>query len=153
MQYVLDQSETARVTFFYIDRRTPGRLEDILRKLEEDERVTLVKGKVAEITEDPATGKVTLVAEDTLNGKKVRAEADLAVLAVGLEPESKDAGFPADWKTDEFGFLPAASPITGGGVAPGVFAAGTAKRPGEVSGAVKDATGSVLRAITTARQA
>jgi heterodisulfide reductase subunit A-like polyferredoxin len=52
---------------------------------------------------------------------------------------------------DEHGFLPASSPFTGDGVAPGVYAAGTAKRPGEVSGAVKDATGSVLKAMQTAR--
>jgi quinone-modifying oxidoreductase subunit QmoA len=95
---------------------------------------------------------VTLTAEDTISGKKVRAEADLAVLATGLEPEAKAAGFPDSWKADEFGFLRAASPFTGEGVAPGVFAAGTAKRPGEVSGAVKDATGSVLKAVQTARQ-
>jgi len=153
MGYVLDRSETAKVMFFYIDRRTPGRLETMLADLEENERVTMVKGKVAEITEDPATGRVTLVAEDTLTGKKVRAVADLAVLATGLEPEAKTAGFPASWKVDEHGFLPASSPFTGDGVAPGVFAAGTAKRPGEVSGAVKDATGSVLKAVQTARQA
>jgi quinone-modifying oxidoreductase subunit QmoA len=150
MTYVLEQSETAKVMFFYIDRRTPGRLETMLADLEENERVTIVKGKVADITED-ASGKVTLVAEDTISGRKIRAEVDLAVLAIGLEPEAKTAGFPSDWKTDEHGFLPANSPFTGAGVAPGVYAAGTAKRPGEVSGAVKDATGSVLSAVQTAR--
>lgn len=153
MNYVLEQSETAKVSFFYIDRRTPGRLEDTLAALEENERVTIMKGKVAEITEDAASGKVTLMAEDTLSGEKVRCEADLAVLATGLEPEAKDAGLPAGWKVDDHGFFPASSPFTGDGVAPGVFAAGTAKRPGEVSGAVKDATGSVLKAMQTARQA
>ena len=52
----------------------------------------------------------------------------------------------------EHGFFPGAAAANGGvpvGAAPGVFAAGTAKRPGEVSSCVKDATAAVLKAIQT----
>jgi quinone-modifying oxidoreductase subunit QmoA len=153
-RYVLEQYPEATVHFFYIDRRTPGRLEDFLQELEANERFTAVKGKVAEITEDAATGKVTLVAEDTLSGEKLHHEADLAVLATGIAPQA--SGLPGGWKTDDHGFFVPNAPANGGvpeGVAPGVFAAGCAKRPGDVSSSVKDATGSVLRAIQTVRGA
>jgi len=147
-RYVLESSDEATVRHFYIDRRAPGRLEDFLQDLENNERATLIKGRVAKITEDPATGAVTLYAEDTLSGKKIEFTADLAVLAVGMVPEAKDAGFPAEWKTDEQGFIVSnAAPA-----APGIFAAGCAKRPGEVSASVKDATSAVLKAHQVARQ-
>jgi quinone-modifying oxidoreductase subunit QmoA len=152
-RYVLEQYPEARVHIFYIDVRAPGRLEDFFRELQENERVTLTKGKVAKIEED-ASGKLTVTAEDTLSGEKVHAKADLAVLAVGLDPEAKAAGLPGTWKTDDHGFFPGAPAANGGipvGAAPGVFAAGTAKRPGEVSACVKDATAAVLKAVQTVR--
>jgi quinone-modifying oxidoreductase subunit QmoA len=153
-RYVLEQYPEARVHVFYIDVRAPGRLEDFFQELEKNERVTLTKGKVAKIVEDPATGDVLLTAEDTLLGEKIEARANLAVLAVGLDPEVKDAGFPSDWRIDEHGFLAGNAPPDGGvpeGVAPGVFAAGSAKRPGEVAACVKDATAAALKAIQTVR--
>jgi quinone-modifying oxidoreductase, subunit QmoA len=140
-RYVMDSLPEATVHHFYIDRRAPGRLEDFLQELEANERVTMTKGRVARIHEDPATGAVTLEAEDTLAGRKETFTADLAVLAVGMVPESGSAGFPAEWPTDAQGFL-----VGNGNGAPGVFAAGCAKRPAEVSASVKDATGAVLKA-------
>ena len=146
-KYVLDGIEDATVRHFYIDRRAPGRLEDFLQELENNERATLTKGRVAKITEG-ADGAVTLTAEDTLSGEKIEFTADLAVLAVGLDPEAKDAGFPAEWTNDELGFYVSNSTPA----APGVFATGCAKRPAEVSACVKDATGAALKAHQVARR-
>jgi heterodisulfide reductase subunit A-like polyferredoxin len=71
-----------------------------------------------------------------------------------MVPESAGASFPGDWKTDAQGFLLGAE--MGGdaavGAAPGVFAAGCAKRPAGVSDSVKDVTGTVLKAIQAARR-
>ncbi|MEW6743560.1 MAG: FAD-dependent oxidoreductase [Planctomycetota bacterium] len=140
-RYVLEQYPESKVHIFYIDRRTPGRLEDFLQGLEGDERVKLTKGKVAKITADSATGPVKLTAEDTLSGQKQTLQADLAVLATGLVPESLDARFPASWTVEDEGFL------VGGGVTPGVFAVGCAKRPSDVATVAKDSTGAVLYAM------
>lgn len=145
-RYVLEQYPEAKVTVFYIDIRAPGRLETFFQELEENERVTLVKGKVARIEEDAATGNVKLTAEDAMSGTRATATADLAVLAVGLEPESKDAGLPGSWAVDAHGFL------TNNEAKVGVFPVGCAKRPGEVSACVKDATGAALRTIQCAVQ-
>ncbi len=140
-RYVLEQYPEARITIFYIDIRAPGRLETFFHELEEDDRVELVKGKVARIDEDPATGDVTLTAEDTLSGRKMSVTANLAVLAVGMVPEATGAGLPTQWDTDAHGFY------TVNDASVGVFPAGCAKRPGEVSACVKDATGAVLKTM------
>ncbi|NOZ01180.1 MAG: CoB--CoM heterodisulfide reductase iron-sulfur subunit A family protein, partial [Deltaproteobacteria bacterium] len=71
-------------TIFYIDRRVIGRNEDVLARVEADEKTHFQRGKVAKITQDPTTHVLTLHAEDTETGKKVEAEADLVVLATGM---------------------------------------------------------------------
>jgi quinone-modifying oxidoreductase subunit QmoA len=140
VRYVLDQNPETDVTMFYIDVRTPGRLEDFYVKVQEEERLTLVKGKVARITEDPATHDLIVEAEDTLDGNRVTARVGMVVLATGMQSEAADAGFPESWTLDQYGFL--ADPLPDG-----VFAAGVASRPQEVSGCVKSATGAALKAI------
>ena len=52
-RYIREQNPDAKITIFYIDIRTLGRLEKFYYDLLEDENVTFVKGKVAEINEDP----------------------------------------------------------------------------------------------------
>ena len=148
-RYLLDVDPEVKVHHFYIDRRAPGRLEDMLQALEANERVMMTKGRVAKI-EDAGGGKVALTAEDTLSGQRIEYTADLAILAVGMVPEALDAGFPAEWEVDGQGFFAGNQSAGLGavptGAAPGVFGAGCAKRPAEVSASVKDATAAVLKA-------
>jgi quinone-modifying oxidoreductase subunit QmoA len=140
-RYVLEQNPRARVTVFYIDVRAPGRLEDVYAALQKEERVTFVKGKVARVTEDPATRDLLVEAEDTLDGKRVTARANLVVLATGMQPEARDAGLPESVTFDAHGFL--AEPLP-----EGIFVAGVARRAQEVAACVRDATGAALRAIS-----
>src|SRR3990172_8517062 len=49
--YVKEQIPDAEVTMYYIDRRAPGRNEDVLTKVAATEGVKLVKGKVGKIEE------------------------------------------------------------------------------------------------------
>ena len=60
-----EQLPDAEVTMYYIDRRTPGRNEDVLLKVAELEGVNLVKGKVGEI--EQANGALKLHVEDVDN--------------------------------------------------------------------------------------
>jgi quinone-modifying oxidoreductase subunit QmoA len=145
-RYVLDEHPEARVTIFYIDIRASGRNEKLFAELQDHERVTLVKGKVAKIEEAPSGGDVQLTVEDALSNKKLTVKASMAVLAVGMVPESQDAGFPAAWGTDDHGFL------TPNEASVGVFPAGCAKKPAEVSSCVKDATAAALRTLQCARE-
>jgi quinone-modifying oxidoreductase subunit QmoA len=139
--YVRNQYPEADVHMFYIDVRSPGRLEDFYVKMQEDEKFHFHRGKVAKITENPETGNVILEAENTLTGEITKTEVDMAVLATGMVPNSVDIPPPLDTPLDDFGF-----------VAPdgnnGLVGAGVAARPYDVSATVQDATGAALKALT-----
>ncbi|MFC1596408.1 FAD-dependent oxidoreductase [Planctomycetota bacterium] len=142
-RYVREQYPDARIYIFYIDLRAPGRLEDFLAQVEDDEKVSFVKGKVAKITEDANSGDLVVEAEDTLSGDQVIRKVDLVVLATGIVPA--DAGVRTevggDLQKDEHGFLTNAQPLAG------LLAAGCAKRPVDVAACVRDATGAALKAL------
>lgn len=138
--YVREQYPEAQIYIFYIDLRTPGRLEDFLQARQEDEKITLVKGKVANVEEDPS-GDLTVTAEDVLGGGLVRQKVNMVVLATGIVPSEIGAEVPSGFVRDEHGFLVAEQSQ------PGILAAGCAKRPVEVASCVRDATGTALKAL------
>jgi len=140
-RYVREQYPEAQIYVFYIDLRTPGRLEDFLVATEENERLSLIKGKVANITEDSVTGKLTVEAEDTLSGRKVAQEVDMVVLATGMVPNGiGNTQVEGGVELDEHGFLAISQPQ-------GYLAAGCAKRPTDVATCNRDATGVALKAL------
>jgi len=145
-RYVREQYPEAQVKIFYIDIRAIGKFEDFYRKLQQDDKVEFVKGKVAKIQEDPATQDPVVEVEDTLSGAKIRAQADLVVLATGMVPSTASERLPMDVAYDEFGF------VVSDGSQKGVYAAGCAKRPVDVASSLQDATGAALKAIQCLRR-
>ncbi len=141
-RYVREQFPEAQIYVFYIDIRAPGRLEDFFVASKEDEKLTLIKGKVANITEDAGSGGLTVEAEDTLTGRKVSQDVDMVVLATGMVPsDTGDTQVEGGLRTDEHGFLAAIQPNAG------MLVAGCAKRPTDVATCNRDATGVALKAL------
>lgn len=140
--YIRSQYPEAEVYIFYIDIRSPGRLEDFYTKVQEDEKFHFHRGKVAKITENPENQNLILHAENTLTSEITKTEVDMAVLAVGMVPNTADDPPPLETPRDEFGFIEADSGI-------GVIGAGTVMRPLDVASSIQDATGAALKAITT----
>jgi quinone-modifying oxidoreductase subunit QmoA len=141
-RYVRAQYPDATIDVFYIDIRAPGRLEDFYVASQEDQKLRLIKGKVARITEDAATHGLEVEAEDTLSGEPVRRRVDMVVLATGMTPSSRgDVEVEGGLATDDSGFLVEA-PAPGG-----MLVAGCAKRPTDVATCVRDATGAALKAV------
>ena len=142
-RYVREQYPDAEIYVFYIDIRTPGRLEDFYQAVQEDEKVTLIKGKVAKISEDSASGNLVVEAEDALTGHLVNQEVEMVVLATGIVPTEAgiELDIDAELQRDEHGFLTNDQPLAG------LLAAGCAKRPVEVAACVRDATGTALKAL------
>jgi len=136
IRYVKEQYPDAKVTMYYIDRRALGYLEDFMAAAEALDGVSLVKGKVAKITEVD-NGNLKLEVEDIAAGTKINPEMEMVVLATGLVPTR----LPGDIKYDDYGF------VTPDNV--GIFGAGCAKRPTDVSSSVMDATGATIKAIQT----
>ena len=142
--YVRERYPEAKIYIFYIDLRSPGlRYERFYKKIQEDENVYFIKGKVAEVSEDPTTNNVTVVAENAVTGEKIRQDVELVVLATGMQPMASASKLPADLNFTTDGF------ITNDFENGGMFAAGCANKPADVMTSNQNATGMALKAIQT----
>lgn len=140
--YVREQLPEAEVAIYYIDRRTPGRNEEVLTRVAALQGVRLVKGKVGKVERRP-DGSLALRVEDTESGRMLDESADLVVLATGMVPQLDGAELPFALRRDEDGFgLDDA--------AAGIFIAGVAKRPEDVAASARDATGAAAKAMVAA---
>ncbi|MBI4848512.1 MAG: CoB--CoM heterodisulfide reductase iron-sulfur subunit A family protein [Nitrospirae bacterium] len=144
--YLREQYADSKARIFYIDIRTPGRYEQFYWKVKEDTNITLTKGKVAKLTEDPATGDVILVAEDVQAGKKITERFDMVVLAAGMVPSTKALKIPGEISYTDDGF------VVPGTLKKGIYAVGSMKSPVDVSKSVQDATGTAIKTIQSARR-
>ena len=142
--YIREQYPDSEVQIFYIDIRTPGTAyERFLNTVKEDEKVKLIKGKVAKVYADASSGDIIVEAEDILAGSKIKVPVDLCVLATGMQPMISDLKLPSDIKINENGFAVI------GKDQQGIYAVGCAKDPVDVAKSVQGATGAALKAIQT----
>jgi quinone-modifying oxidoreductase subunit QmoA len=135
--YVKEQIPEAEVTMYYIDRRTPGRYEELLNKMAATEGVHLVKGKVGKVEQNG--GGLVLKVEDVEADSLQEAHADLVVLATGMVPNLGGENLPMQLELDEDRFARDDLPA-------GITVAGVARRPQDVASSVRDATGAAARA-------
>jgi quinone-modifying oxidoreductase, subunit QmoA len=143
--YVTDAFEDAQAWIFYIDIRA-NKYESFYRKVQDDEKIHLLKGKPGTIVRDASTGDLTVVSEDMNEGAIVRVPVDLVVLATGMQPATADTKVPFEGLTyDEFGFLV-------GDDINAIYPTGCVKRPADVSASVQDATGVSIKACNTERR-
>lgn len=142
-RYARAQYPNAHIYVYYIDLRAPGRHELFLAESQKDDKLHLIKGKVARVTEEGSSGALVVEAEDVLAERLIRQKVDLVVLATGMVPAlGKDAVSPAGrLSRDPNGFLSGTQPL------PGHFAAGCARRPMDVAACVRDACSAALKAL------
>jgi quinone-modifying oxidoreductase subunit QmoA len=140
--YVKEQLPETAVAIYYIDRRTPGRNEDLLNRVDGMEGVELVKGKVGRI-EAGDGGELALRVEDVESGRLLEARADLVVLATGMVSNLAAETLPFGVTTDDDGFGLDDNEAK-------VFVAGVARRPEDVAASVRDATGTAAKACVAA---
>ena len=140
-RYVREKSDSAKVTIFYIDIRTIGSEEKFYYDLLDDENVSFIKGKAAEVTEDSADHNLLVEVEDTISGSKLHKKFDMVVLATGMVPNTAEIKIPYEMTYDQYGFIDGSTSVDG------IFAAGCAKRPCDVSRTTKDSTAAALKAV------
>ena len=106
-----------------------------------DERISVIKGKVAKVIEDRSNEALVVEAEDILSGQKIRVNADLVVLATGMVASADgDNRLPnIGYDADHF--------VEPDSTAPGIFAAGCARGPVDVATAAQDATAAAMKCI------
>jgi quinone-modifying oxidoreductase subunit QmoA len=133
--------DDANVSIYYIDIRAIDRLEDFYKKVQADPKVKFIKSKVANITEDKATGNPILHGVDTEGYHRYDNAHDLVVLAVGMEPSVDASKIMKGVAADVSGFIDINATTEA------VFGAGCASNALDVNRAVQGATAASLRAI------
>jgi quinone-modifying oxidoreductase subunit QmoA len=131
----------AKATIYYIDIRAIDRFEDFYQKVKDDEKVSFVKSKVANIMENRENGNPILHGVDTEGYERYANEHDLVVLAIGMTPNADIKAVAPDVKTDVSGFIQVAEDNGG------IFGAGCASNALDVNRSVQNATAAALRAI------
>jgi len=140
---------------FYIDMRCVGKgYEEFFRRCQE-EGITFIRGKPAEITDQAATpeeeGKLVVIGEDTLIGRRYRLPADMVILCAAMEARDDTAEvgriFGVNQGADGF-FLeehPKLGPLNT--ATDGVFLAGACQGPKDIPDAVSQASGAAAKAL------
>lgn len=83
------QDPEALAMLFYIDIRTPGRLEAYYKEAQNDPGIMLTKADVKGVS-DAGNGNLYIKIENSLLGEKAMVEADLVVLAAGMVPTTRE---------------------------------------------------------------
>jgi heterodisulfide reductase subunit A len=135
---------------FYIDIRAAGKgYDEFTHRAMEEEHVLYLRGKVSRIFREG--DKVVVWGSDTLSGRQVQIDADLAVVAPALRPHpeaprlAEMLGLP----TDEFGWLIPLDTNTHPTetVRDGVFVAGTGTGPKDIPETVAHASGAAAQVL------
>jgi quinone-modifying oxidoreductase subunit QmoA len=144
---VLERHPDAQVHVFYIDLRTPGTYEAFAQKVLSHPNVQAIKGKVADIVEDPDTKALTVIADAMVAGSMSHTQVDMVVLATGMQASLADGGPQGEIEYDPDGF------VVEDADRGGIFAAGCARAAVDVSTATLDGTAAAALAMQTINRA
>jgi heterodisulfide reductase subunit A len=137
---------------FYIDMRCFGKGYEEFYKRVQEEGVTFVRGRPAEVVQE--NGRLVVVGEDTLLGTRVRVPVDMVILCTAMEAraDSTDVAriFGVALGRDGF-FLeehPKLGPVST--ASDGIYLAGTCQGPKDIPDAVAHAAGGGAQALALA---
>lgn len=142
---------TREVYIFYTDLRAYGKGFEEYYKRAQKAGIKYIRGRVAEIQEDPVTKKLMIRSEDTLSRQIIEGEFDVVVLSNGLVPASTTDQVADILKLARSpdGFLQEAHPKFRpvDTLVDGVFIAGCAQGPKDIPDTVSQASAAAARAI------
>jgi heterodisulfide reductase subunit A len=147
--FVLKKMLGIDVHVYYIDIRATGKGYEELYWRDEEAGVAFTKGRVAEIWKNNS-GKLVVLAEDTLMGDVKEEEYDMVALATPMVSPSglKELAGKMKLSLGEDSFIqekhPKLDPVDS--LVPGVFACGCALSPKDVRDTVSDALGAAAKA-------
>jgi heterodisulfide reductase subunit A len=143
---------------FYIDMRCFGKgYEEFYRRLQE-EGIIFLRGRPAEVTDQALKaeeeGKLMVITEDTLLGKRLRVPLDMVILCTAMEAADDAADVARVFGISQGGdgfFLeehPKLGPVST--ATDGVFLAGACQGPKDIPDAVSHAAGAAAQALALA---
>ena len=147
-----------RIYDYYIDMRCFGKgYEEFYRRCQE-EGITFVRGKPAEITHQAISpeeeGKLIVIGEDTLVGKRYRTPVDMVILCAAMEAreDALEVGRIFGISQGQDGFFleehPKMAPIST--ASDGIFLAGACQAPRDIPDTVGQASGAAAQALQLA---
>jgi len=148
--FVLKKMLGIDVSIYYTDIRATGRGYEDLYWRDQEAGVSFIRGKVAEVYKDSKTGKLVVVAEDTLTGEVTEEQFDLVGLATPMVPPSglKELADKMKVSISEDGFItekhPKLDPVDS--LVTGIYACGCALSPKDVRDTVSDGLGASAKA-------
>jgi len=135
---------------FYMDIRSFGKMYEEFYYRIQDEGAKFIRGRVANILEDPKTKNLHVMADDTLLDRPIDMEVDLVVLAAAVQPKDDTNRtrklFGVSCSSD--GWLLEAHPKLNpcGTTTAGVFLAGVCQGPKDIPDTVASAEGAASAA-------
>jgi heterodisulfide reductase subunit A len=145
----LEHEPDAEVTIFFNDIRTSGKGFEELYLRAQAAGVRFLRGLPGRI-EGEEDGSLVIIYEDQHGGHRGRVPVDLAVLSVGLTAPREGLPFTEiEPRRDDLGFYDSRHPILHPleSTVPGVFLAGTAQGPRDISETVSTGSGVAARII------
>lgn len=149
-QLIKEHVPEAEVTIFYIDIRAFGKgFEEFYRRAEKESNIRYVKGRVAEILENPVNKNLFIRAENVKSGEPIEEEFDMVVLSTGIvaaATNEMEKTLPIPIGEDGFFVTanPKIDPVTTSLNA--VFTAGVAESPKDIPDSVAQASAAAMKA-------
>jgi heterodisulfide reductase subunit A len=148
---IRDKYPDTNVTVFYIDVRTPGKnFDEFYRRAVEEYHVNYVKGQVGKVAPQP-DGTLLVHGVDLIDGKQLKVQADMVVLAAAIEPDPtvRKLATMLTASIDTNNFLteahaklrPVESPTAG------VFLSGVAQGPKDIPETVSQAGAAAVKVV------
>jgi heterodisulfide reductase subunit A len=140
------------IIYTYMDMRTAGKaLEEFLWDTEKNQGVNFVRGRVAEIQEDPDTHDLFVKMENTVTGEIIELEKiSMVVLNSSFRPSEdfKDLAKVLEIDVDETGWVKEQHPNARAVETnrPGIFVAGCAHGPKDGTDTVNEGKGAAMAA-------
>jgi len=149
-QYLKDNYPDTDITVFYMDLRAFGKgFEELLMRTKSN-GVRYIRGLPGEVREDPATGNLWVMVENTTANRLEMHEFDMLVLSVGGRPATNTEAIRqmVSLSKSPSGFLKEAHPKLRPVDTPtkGVYIAGAAESPKDVRESVTQASAAASRA-------
>jgi len=149
-QLIREHVPEVEATIFYIDIRAFGKgFEEFYRRAEKEFHIRYVKGRVAEILENPVNKNLFIRAENVESGEPIEEEFDMVVLSTGIVPAATndvEKMLPIPIGNDGFFVTanPKIDPVTTS--LRGVFTAGVAESPKDIPDSVAQASAAAMKA-------
>ncbi len=138
------------ITIFYIDLRTPGKTYEEFYERAREAGIHFIKGRPAEVLEDPVTKNLIVHAENATLGTHVALEVEMVGLATAAIPSAgaADLGRVLTVANDGYGWFLESHPKLKPLDTPteGIYLAGSAQGPKDIPQCVSQGSGAAGRA-------